>query len=61
MAHRLCKKCGAVYERTETKLAFRDKDNYNCDICGQELESWNGSRIPMFKLIKRPDGTEPNS
>jgi hypothetical protein len=47
--------CGAVYERTEVKLIFRDKDSYECG-CGRTLESWNGSRIPQFRLITRPQG-----
>ena len=47
--------CGAIYERTEEKVIFRDKDGFNCHVCGQELESWSGSRIPIFKLVKRPE------
>jgi len=46
--------CGAVYERTEQKVIFRDKDSVNCQECGRELESWNGSRIPVYRLIRRP-------
>lgn len=46
--------CGAIYERHETKVMFRDKDEYSCVICGKELESWNGSRIPHFNLIHDP-------
>lgn len=47
--------CGAVYERGEAKLPVRDKDSYPCGVCGAILEEWNGSRIPTFTLIKRPD------
>lgn len=47
--------CGAIYERTEEKGIFRDKDSFDCRVCGKELESWSGSRIPVFKLVKRPD------
>jgi len=46
--------CGAVYERTEDKVIFRDKDNFQCRVCGEEIESWNGSRIPRFHLIYDP-------
>ena len=46
-----CEKCGAVYERREVKVIFRDKDDYRCG-CGEILESWNGSRIPEFRRIK---------
>jgi transposase-like protein len=47
--------CGAEYERTEEKVIFRDKDSFECHRCGKTLESWNGSRIPLFKLIKEPE------
>jgi len=50
--------CGAVYERTETKLTVRDNDSFDCRICGKELESWNGSRIPSFRLIKQPESKD---
>ena len=47
--------CGAIYERTEEKGIFRDKNSFNCHDCGQVLESWSGSRMPIFKLVKRPE------
>ena len=47
--------CGAVYERTEQKVIFRDQDRFRCHICGWEIESWNDSRIPIYKLVKRPE------
>ena len=48
-------KCGAVYERTEERLTCRDSDHFVCRCCGETLESWSGSRIPVFRLIKEPD------
>lgn len=47
-----CPKCGAVYEVTEVKVMFRDKDSYECD-CGHVMASWNGSRYPQYHLIQR--------
>ncbi len=47
--------CGAVYERTEERLTFRDSDHFVCLCCGETLESWSGSRIPVFRLVKEPD------
>jgi hypothetical protein len=41
--------CGAVYERTEEKLTFRDSDSFECRCCDNTLESWSGSRIPVFR------------
>jgi hypothetical protein len=46
--------CGAVYERTEQKVPFRDQDNFLCQVCGEELDSWSSSRIPRFRLIYDP-------
>jgi hypothetical protein len=49
--------CGAIYERAEKSVVSRDKDSFNCHICGHKLESWSGelSRIPVFKLMRRPE------
>ena len=46
--------CGAIYERTEDKLTFRDIDFFECCFCGRTLERWSGSRIPIFRLICEP-------
>jgi hypothetical protein len=34
----------------------RDHDRANCQVCGEELETWNGCHIPKFRLIERPEG-----
>jgi len=47
--------CGAVYERTEERLTFRDIDGFECRCRGATLERWSGSRIPVFRLIKESD------
>ena len=49
--------CGAIYERTEEKRIFRDKDRFACYLCGRVLESWSAShaRFPIFRLVKRPE------
>jgi predicted SprT family Zn-dependent metalloprotease len=49
--------CGAVYDRTERSVMMRDKDRYQCDVCGVTLESWNGGCIINFKLLKRPEAS----
>ncbi len=46
--------CGAIYERTEDKLRFRDTDSFECRFCARTLERWSGSRIPIFRLICEP-------
>ena len=46
--------CGAIYERTEHKVAFRDQDSFECSVCDKTIEEWSSSRYPTFKLIKKP-------
>ncbi|WP_395649677.1 MJ0042-type zinc finger domain-containing protein [Brevundimonas sp.] len=50
-----CPHCGAIYEVTYHKVAFRDQDNFICRSCGQEMDSWSSSRIPHYRLVQ--DGT----
>ena len=52
MAEVRCSRCQTRYERTETKVPFRDSDHFKCLICGELIESWSGSRIPSFKMIE---------
>lgn len=40
-----------MYEVREVKVAFRDRDRFDCS-CGETLANWNGSRYPTFSLIK---------
>jgi uncharacterized protein (DUF983 family) len=54
MEKHTCPHCGAIYEVTYTKVIFRDRDTANCKVCGEEMHSWNGSRIPSFRLIECP-------
>jgi transcription elongation factor Elf1 len=49
-----CPKCGAVYEKKITQLPLRDKDSANCSVCGHEMDSWNSTEMPSYKLIERP-------
>jgi len=53
-----CSHCGAEYEVTYTKTMFRDRDSEDCEVCGEHLASWNGSNIPHYRLIKRPDANK---
>lgn len=55
-----CSICGAIYSYEEEHLIYRDKDEKNCECCGNTLISWNGSKIPThFKLIK--DGVKKSN
>jgi hypothetical protein len=49
-------KCGAVYKVGSLKLTVRDRDHFDCRVCGARLDDWNASRIPTYELIEQPDG-----
>jgi ribosomal protein S27E len=53
-----CKICGSVYLRRAERVNFRGKDEKNCEVCGELLESWDGRRLPTFKLVKRGELTK---
>lgn len=54
MTHVFCTQCGAVYQRTETQLPDRDRSDFRCS-CGEVLEFWNSSRVPVFRLARPAD------
>ena len=56
-----CKTCGSTYLITKHKLAMRDKDEITCDVCGEELLSWNGGVTYSAKLIERTNWQKPTS
>lgn len=50
-----CPECGAVYERTEKSVPFRDIETFTCDVCEHELEHFSGGAIVSYNLIRKPD------
>ena len=48
-------KCGAEYNRTDTKFLITHKGNASCEVCACILELWDSTHVPSFELIKRPD------
>ena len=59
MADEVTCKCGAVYLEKGTKLPVRDKDSFDCNLCGEELNRWNGGVTYSYKLLRQPDGSAP--
>jgi hypothetical protein len=53
-----CSQCGSVYAVTIYRLPARDKDDFNCEVCGYEMRSWNDTEVPSFKLVQRGQPTE---
>jgi hypothetical protein len=37
--------------------ASHDDHAADCQVCGKQLDSTDGSSIPCYELIKVPDGT----
>jgi len=53
-----CPHCGALYEVTYQKAAVSDKHAADCQVCGRQMVSTNGSSsLPCYELVKMPDGT----
>jgi uncharacterized Zn finger protein len=51
-----CPECGALYEVTRTQFPEPVKD---CAECGCLLAEWNTSSVPLYRLIRTPDGRTP--
>ena len=52
-------RCGAVYRQTMVKATFRDKESFQCILCGRTLASWDGQWFPTFELVSRVEETRP--
>ena len=50
-----CPHCGALYEKTETKVVARGDDVVQCVVCRNTMHNAAGAAIASFKLIKRPE------
>ncbi len=51
--HRSCK-CEAVYRRTESMAKAREINSFQCEVCGETLESWNTAWVRTYRLIAGP-------
>lgn len=49
----VCDKCGSVYEVTMHRFPHRDKDSFNCSVCGNLMREWNDTHCPMFELKQK--------
>ena len=50
---KICDRCGSEYRLTRHHEAMRDKDSINCEVCGEELISWNGGGYYTSYLLER--------
>ncbi len=47
-----CKTCGAVYRVRLQRVPARDKDYFDCQVCGKRMREWNDTEYPEFTLIE---------
>ena len=55
-----CSECGALYQVTRTQFPEPVKDRAECVECGCLLAEWNTSSVPLYRLIRTPDGRTPS-
>ena len=52
MYERQCGNCKSRYRVTKMKVPFRDQDSIDCEVCGTNLQRWNGGVVYRWKLIE---------
>jgi hypothetical protein len=50
-----CPHCGALYAVTYLRLSNSDSNFARCVVCGQIMDKWDSTKVPIFKLIHRPE------
>jgi hypothetical protein len=45
-----CKKCGSIYEVSIYRMPNKDKDSFECEVCGSLVREWNDTCVPSFQL-----------
>lgn len=48
-----CEACGSVYSVTTHRLPAKDRDSFNCIVCGNTMHTWNDTMFPSFELKQR--------
>jgi hypothetical protein len=54
-----CENCGALYEVRFTEFANPVADYAECICCKETLAEWNSTSVPLYRLIRTPDGKTP--
>jgi hypothetical protein len=50
-----CPHCGALYSVTYSRLSKSDSDIAKCVVCLQIMTSWDSTKVPIYKLVQRPE------
>jgi transcription elongation factor Elf1 len=56
-----CPHCGARYVVSYTELPIADSGSNYCECCKRRMVQWNSALQPRYKLVERPDRTNPNA
>lgn len=46
--------CGSIYTLKVTRIPARDRDNYVCGRCKEELDSWHTTEVRDYSLKYEP-------
>jgi transcription elongation factor Elf1 len=50
-----CPHCGALYSVTYSRLSKSDSNIAKCVVCLQIMTSWDSTKVPIYKLVQRPE------
>jgi predicted Zn finger-like uncharacterized protein len=50
-----CPHCGALYSVTHSQLSKSESNIAKCVVCLQIMDSGDSPKVPVYKLIQRPD------
>jgi predicted Zn finger-like uncharacterized protein len=50
-----CPHCGALYSVTHSQLSKSESKGAKCVVCQQIMDSGDSPKVPVYKLIQRPD------
>ena len=48
-----CPHCGALYAVTYARLSSSDNNEVRCVVCGQIMDKWDSTKVPIFKIAAR--------
>jgi transcription elongation factor Elf1 len=50
-----CPHCGSLYSVTYSRLSKSDSNIAKCVVCLQIMTSWDSTKIPIYRLVQRPE------
>jgi len=50
-----CPHCGAIYSVTHSRHFKSESNIVKCVVCSQIMAKWDSIKVPIFKLIQRPE------